>query len=55
VIRQRLAVEARRLLRHSPAPVAEIGRELGFVDPAYFARFVKRETGKPPSALRGDS
>ncbi len=52
VIRRRLAVEARCLLRHSSATVAEIGRELGFVDPAYFARFVGRETGKTPSALR---
>lgn len=52
VIRGRLAIEARRLLRHSARPVAEIGRSLGFADPAYFARFVRRETGKPPGALR---
>ena len=51
VIRGRVALEARRLLAYSGKGAAEVGYALGFEDPAYFARFVKRETGHAPSAL----
>ena len=50
-VRDRLALEARRLLRYSGQGAAEVGYALGFDDPAYFARFVKRETGHSPSDL----
>jgi len=53
VIRSRVALEARRLLAYSGKGAAEVGYALGFEDPAYFARFVKRETGRAPSALAG--
>ena len=52
VIRERLALEARRQLLHSDATSAEVGYALGFKDPAYFARFFKRETGVTPTAFR---
>jgi AraC family transcriptional activator of pobA len=49
---ERLALEAKRLLLHSDLSVAEIADRLGFDDPAYFARFVRRETGEAPTVLR---
>ncbi len=52
VIRQRLTVEARRLLRHSGLTIAVIAATLGFADPSYFGRFVRRETGQSPGSLR---
>lgn len=50
-LRGRLALEARRLLAYSGRGAAEIGYALGFEDPSYFARFVRRETGRSPSDL----
>lgn len=52
VIRNRIVLEARRLLLHSDRSVARIGSELGFRDPSYFSRFFRRETGTSPSAYR---
>ena len=54
VIRERLAIEAKRQLAHTNRTAAEIGYGLGFKDPAYFARFFKRETGASPSGYRVD-
>jgi AraC family transcriptional regulator, transcriptional activator of pobA len=51
-IRSRLAVEAKRRLVHTDVAVAEVGEALGFKDPAYFARFFKREVGISPSSYR---
>jgi AraC-like DNA-binding protein len=51
-IHGRLALEAKRLLRSSDLTVAEVADHLGFVDPAYFARFFRREAGCPPGAFR---
>ena len=53
VIRERLALEARRQLLHTDATAAEVAYALGFKDPAYFARFFRRETGISPTAYRG--
>ncbi|KAG6335984.1 hypothetical protein ID866_3106 [Astraeus odoratus] len=44
--------EARRLLLFSDSAVSEIAWQLGFKDPAYFARFFNRLTGCSPSAYR---
>ena len=44
--------EARRLLLFSDSTVSEIAWQLGFKDPAYFARFFNRLTGCSPSAYR---
>jgi AraC-like DNA-binding protein len=52
VVQHRVAVEARRLLRYSDLPVVRISAMLGFPDPAYFARFFRREAGASPSEYR---
>lgn len=53
VTQERLELEARRRLRYTGVPVQQIAHDLGFVDASYFARFVRRRTGSPPSAHRG--
>lgn len=52
ILRQRITLEARRLLVHSDLPAAQVGFRLGFDDPAYFARFFRREAGRPPTQFR---
>lgn len=51
-IHDRVTREACRRLVYIAAPVAVIGAELGFEDPAYFCRFFKRRTGLSPFAYR---
>ncbi len=51
-IHERLVLEARRLLFHTPQSLKEIAFELGFSDASYFNRFFKRETGMSPSNYR---
>lgn len=51
-IHDRLVLEARRLLFHTPKPVKEISFDLGFADTSYFNRFFKRETGTTPAGYR---
>jgi AraC family transcriptional activator of pobA len=51
-INRRLALEARRLLRHTNATVAQVADELGFADASYFSRFYLRMTGQRPIAER---
>jgi AraC family transcriptional activator of pobA len=52
LIDERLVLEARRRLAYSNEGVAAIAYALGFEDPAYFSRFVRRLTGSAPLALR---
>jgi AraC-like DNA-binding protein len=52
LIRERLLLEAKRLLLHSELTMAEIGYELGFEDPSYFSRFVRRELKTSPVEFR---
>ena len=52
MIRDRLALEGRRLLAYTDLPVRGIADRLGFADAAYFARFFRREVGVTPSAYR---
>ena len=52
LIHRRIVVEAQRWLLYTPRPIGEIGRELGFADPAYFSRFFRRRTGETPRAFR---
>jgi AraC family transcriptional activator of pobA len=52
VIQERLAREACRRLVYLAAPVSRIAFDLGFQDPAYFCRFVRRHTGSSPRAYR---
>ncbi|MBL1219450.1 helix-turn-helix domain-containing protein [Chryseobacterium sp. L7] len=45
VIKERLLLEAKRLLAVNSLSIKEAGYELGFEDPAYFSRFFKQGTG----------
>jgi len=53
LLQDRLLLEARRLLGYTDATVADVARELGFDDPAYFSRFFARRAGMSPLAYRG--
>ena len=52
IVHQRKALEARRLLLFTDMAIADIGASLGFEDPAYFARFFRREVGVSPTGFR---
>jgi AraC-like DNA-binding protein len=52
LIDARLILEAKRLLAHSDAPVAEIAADLGFHDVSYFGRFFRRHADQSPRAFR---
>lgn len=52
VIQERILVEAKRMLAYSDLPVAEIGYELGYDDPNYFARFFRQRVGLSPGKFR---
>lgn len=43
---------AKRLLRDTEMPVAEVGAAVGLNDPSYFSRFFKRQSGITPHAFR---
>jgi AraC family transcriptional activator of pobA len=44
----RILLEAKRLLINSHLSIKEIAFDLGFNDPAYFSRFIKKHTTKSP-------
>lgn len=52
LIRERVLLEAKRLLLHSEISVAEIADHLGFEDPAYFSRWFKKHTSRSPIEFR---
>lgn len=52
VVDDRVALQARRLLAATDAPVAEIGHLLGFPEPTNFGRFFHREVGSSPGGFR---
>jgi len=52
LIRERVILEAKRLLLHSEISVAEIADRLGFEDPAYFSRCFKKHTSRSPIDFR---
>lgn len=51
-IRQRILLEAKRLLAMTGKDISEISFGLGFEDPAYFSRFFKQHTGYTPRDFR---
>lgn len=51
-IRQRILLEAKRLLAMTAKDVREISFSLGFEDPAYFSRFFKNNAGCTPGVFR---
>ncbi|CAK3625936.1 AraC family transcriptional regulator, 4-hydroxyphenylacetate 3-monooxygenase operon regulatory protein [Vibrio crassostreae] len=52
LVAERMMQEARRLLILTAMSVQEIAYELGFQDPAYFARFFKKNSGETASEFR---
>lgn len=52
LIRERIMLEAKRMLLHSEVSVAEVADQLGFGDPAYFSRCFKKHTGRSPIDFR---
>lgn len=52
LIAERLLLEAKRRLMFSDATIAEVGFELGFEDPAYFARFFRKGVQLSPGEFR---
>lgn len=51
-IHERLVLEAKRLLFHTPHAIKEIAFDLGFEDASYFNRFFKRLTNLTPLTYR---
>lgn len=51
-IYDRIMTEARRLLRYTEKPVAEIGHQLGFADVQSFSRFFSKNEGNSPIQFR---
>lgn len=51
-LKERINLEAKRLLEHTDANVSEISVKLGFNDHSYFIRFFKKENGITPSEYR---
>lgn len=49
---QRIALEAKRLLAHTPWPIAQVADQLGFTEPSNFIKFFHREVGCSPSAFK---
>ena len=52
IIRERILLEAKRLLVHSKSNISEIAYQLNFEDNAYFSRFFKKYTGFSPENFR---
>lgn len=52
IIRERLLIEAKRLLHYSELTVSDIAFRLNFEDPSYFARFFRKYTGVTPTDFR---
>jgi AraC family transcriptional regulator, transcriptional activator of pobA len=52
IIRERIIIEAKRLLYYTNKSVKQITYELGFEDPAYFCNFFKKHTMLAPVEFR---
>lgn len=52
ILEGRILAEAKRMLRATGAPVAEIAGALGFVDPSHFVRVFRRRVGTTPGRFR---
>ncbi|MGF1909457.1 4-hydroxyphenylacetate catabolism regulatory protein HpaA [Vibrio kasasachensis] len=52
LVAERVMQETRRLLLLTSMPVSKVAYELGYHDPAYFARFFKKQTGETASEFR---
>ena len=54
LIQRRILLEAKRLLTYTEQNIGEIAFHLNFMDPSYFARYFRRETGESPTAFRAN-
>lgn len=54
VVRERLILEAKRLLVHADVSIATIAHELNFGDPSYFGRVFRQVTGQSPQVFRAE-
>lgn len=52
LIRDRIVLEAKRLLVNADVNISEIAWQLGFEDNSYFSKFFKKATGIPPETFR---
>ncbi|CAG9166351.1 MULTISPECIES: helix-turn-helix domain-containing protein [Cupriavidus] len=52
LIRERVMLEAKRLLAHDELSVTAVAEGLGFEDPAYFSRIFRKHTGRAPLEFR---
>jgi len=52
IIRERITLEAKRLMLYTDSTLKEIAYDLGFEDPTGFSRFFKNQTGLSPSSFR---
>lgn len=52
VLDERIVLEAKRLLTHTPQPSASIALELGFEDASFFVKFFKRKASCTPKEFR---
>lgn len=52
LVLDRVLLEAMRYLTYTASSVSQIAGNLGFADPAYFARFFRQRTGMTASAFR---
>ncbi len=52
MIKNRIILEAKRLLLYSELSIKEIAYQLGYEDPAYFNRMFAQKSGKTPAVFR---
>jgi len=52
IIKDRIILEAKRLLAHTALTIKEIGYTLGYEDDAYFIRLFSKQTGLSPQQFR---
>lgn len=55
LIKNRIILEAKRLLNHTTLSVEEIGFELGFEYKSHFNKYFKLQTGLPPEKFRNQN
>lgn len=54
LIRERILLEAKRLLIHGGISIAEVAYQLDFKDPSYFSRFFKKSTNQSPKEFKAE-
>ncbi|KAA2239509.1 helix-turn-helix domain-containing protein [Chitinophaga agrisoli] len=52
IIRDRVVLEAKRLITNIDLSISEIAYQLNFKDASYFSKFFKKQTGLPPEDFR---